>query len=311
MNRETIHALKTKLEKQIQTANPKLLKDFPLERYCSLIAGYPRLANYAYVSPEVKKFCDAVLMNSNGHVLELYNKCLLLELMEKAVDRLDHLRLTHEIKGLYLINFERIVREIENNENTSGFYMYPDDKFLKELGVCSLKMIPAGAQKISLSPLPVGFLFKEVKSQFIEALKFVVFDLKGVNLFYSIHTDSHDPHLMSEFNAQGWRVFLMRCSDILKLNPEVKGIFGISWFIDPQLEKISPKVCYVRHILYQSGGKIFFVAPAVSSIQDAVYKSPTRKQLYDRGKYIPRDYIGIWPRKALISWADKEKGLIQ
>jgi hypothetical protein len=49
----------------------------------------------------------------------------------------------------------------------------------------------------------------------------------------------------------------------------------------------------------------------VSSIQDAVYKSPTRKQLYERGKYIPKEYIGMWSRRSLISWADKEKGLIQ
>lgn len=311
MNKETIRTLKAKIEKQIQAANPRVLKDFPLERCSGLIAGYPRLANYAYVSPEMKQLCDAVLVNSNGHVLELYNKCLLLDLMEKALDRLDHLTVTDEIKGFYRVNFERIVREIENNENPAGFYMHPDDKFLKELGVCSLRMIPAGAQKISLSPLPVNFLFKDVRAQFMEALKFILFDLKGVNRFYSFHTDSHDPHLMSEFNAQGWRVFLMRCADVLKLNPEVKGVFGISWFIDPQLEKISPKVCYVRNILYQSGGKIFYVAPAVSSIQDAVYKSPTRKQLYERGKYIPREYIGIWSRKSLIGWADKEKGLIQ
>lgn len=311
MKREAIRTLKSKIERQIQSANPRILKDFPLERCSDLIAGYPRLASYMYVSPEVKQFCDAILTNSNGHVMELYNKCLLLGLMEKALDRLDGLKITEEIKGFYMMNFERILREIEINENPAGFYMYPDDKFLKELGVCSLRMIPAGAQKISLSPLPVNFLFKDVRAQFIEALKFVLFDLKGVNLFYSIHTDSHDPHLMSEFNPQGWRVFLLRCADILKLNPEVKGVFGISWFIDPQLERISPKVCYVRHILYKSGGKIFFVAPAMSSIQDAVYKSPTRKQLYERGKYIPRDYIGIWPRKALISWADTEKGLIQ
>lgn len=311
MNKEAIYTLKTRLEKQIQTANPTVLKDFPLERYIGLVESYPRLAYYTYISPEVKRFCDAVLMSSNGHVLELYNKCLLLELAAKAMDRLDSLNLPEEIRGLYLMNFERIVSEIGKNGNPAGFYMYPDDKFFKELGICSLRMIPAGVQKISLSPLPVRFLFKEIKSQFIEALKFVVFDLKGLSLFYCMHTDSHDPHLMSEFNAEGWRLFLLRCADILKLKPEIKGIFGTSWFIDPQLEKISPKICYVRHILYRSGGKIFYVAPAVDSIQDALYKSPTRKQLYDRGKYIPQEYIGIWPRKALISWADKEKGLIQ
>ncbi|HOI05586.1 MAG TPA: hypothetical protein PK213_00480 [Deltaproteobacteria bacterium] len=286
------------------------MDDLPLERYGELVRKYPFTSSYKYVSAEVRRFCDAILMSSNGHVLELYNKWLLVWLIEKAVSGgLAGLNVPGEIKTLYCMNFERIMREIEFSENEPGFYMHYEDRFLRELGVCSLRVIPAGAQKISLSPLPMVFLFREGVSQFISGMSFLLFDLKGFKRFYSMHTDSHDPYLISEFNADGWRRYLVRTAELLKLNPTVSGMFGRSWFIDPQLEKISPKVCYVRRLVFESGGRIFYAGPAVDGIQDAVYKSPTRKKLYDDGKYIPREYIGIWPRKKLIGWAEGQKAL--
>lgn len=310
MDIERVQVLKKKLETWIRNANPRIMNDFPLERYCELVRKYPFSASYKFVSSEVRRFCDGILMNSNGHVLELYNKWLLVRLVEKALsDGMSGLAVPEEVKSFYRMNFQRVMREIEFSENEPGFYMHYEDKFLKELGVCSLRVIPAGAQKISLSPLPVNFIFKEGVPQFLDALSFLLFDLRGFKKFYTMHTDSHDPYLMSEFNAQGWRRYLLRAADILMLNPTVSGIYGRSWFIDPQLEEISPRVCYVRKLVFESGGRIFSVGAAANDIQDAVYRSPTRKRLFDDGKYIPRDYIGIWPRKSLINWAQDQKRL--
>jgi hypothetical protein len=308
MDTERIQALRKKIETWIRNANPGIMQEFPLEGYIGLVQRYPAMTSYKYVSAEVRDFCDGILGNSNGHVLELYNKWLLVRLIEKAVSgEVNGLRVPEEVKNLYSMNFERIMREIEFSENEPGFYMHDDDKFLKEFGVCSLRVIPAGAQKISLSPLPVMFIFREGMPQFLNALSFLLLDVRGYKKFYTMHTDSHDPYLMSEFNADGWRRYLIRTADILKLNPAVTGIFGRSWFIDPRLEEISPNVCYVRKLTFESGGRIFYVGAAVDGIQDAIYKSPTRKKLYADGKYIPRDYIAIWPRKGLISWADMQK----
>jgi hypothetical protein len=308
MDNDKVQGLKKKLESWIRNASPKLLNDFPLERYSELVQKYPYSATYKYVSAEVRRFCDEILMSSNGHVLELYNKWLLVRLIEKALSgEVNGLKVPEEVKSLYSLNFERIMREIEFSENEPGFYMHYEDKFLKELGVCSLRVIPAGAQKISLSPLPKKFIFMEGMPQFINALSFLLFDVKGFNKFYTMHTDSHDPYLMSEFNADGWRRYLVRTADILKMDPTVSGIFGRSWFFDPRLEDISPKVCYVRDLTLESGGKIFYVGDAVEGIHDAIYKSPTRKRLYNDGKYIPKEYIAIWPRKTLISWAENQR----
>lgn len=309
MERERLHFLKEKIEGQIHAADPTLLRDFPFGMYMDLIESYPQIANYTYVSDGARQLSEGIFMRSDRDTLELYHRGLLLALIDKALDSLNMLHLPDDINRYYHLSFERIAQDLEKNTHEPGFYLYPNDKFFKELGVCSLRLIPAGAQKISLSSLPAEFIFRNGMSQFMEGVLYVLSELKGFKPLYNMHTDSHDPFLMSEFNEKGWRNFLIRAAEMLKLNPEVRGIFGKTWFVDPQLEEISPRLCYVRKIFNQNGGRFFYIGPSTNGIEDAVYKSPTRKQLYDRGKYIPKDYLGIWSRKKLIPWAERQKRL--
>lgn len=307
MDTSRIHALRHGLEKQITASNPGLLRDFPLAAYMDLIDRYPRIGNYTYISPEVSDLADTLSRICTVTVLETYHQCLMLALIEKALEKLEHLKLPDEIKTYYHMNFERMLDDMERESHAAGFYLYPHDKFLKDLGICSLRLIPAGAQKLNLAPLPLEFLFRNGASQFLKGLMYVLFELKGFTPLYNMHTDSHDTQLMSEFNPEGWQNYYIRAAELIKLNPEVKGVFGRTWFVDPQLEKISPKLCYVRHMLGRNGGRFFYLGPCTSGIEDAVYKSPTRKKLYEDGKYTPRDYLGVWSGRSLIRWAESRK----
>ncbi len=62
-------------------------------------------------------------------------------------------------------------------------------------------MIPAGAQKINKSRIPLKILYRQGATQFIKAILFIVFELKGVQPLFGMHTDSHDPDLMAECNG--------------------------------------------------------------------------------------------------------------
>lgn len=115
-----------------------------------------------------------------------------------------------------------------------------------------------------------------------------------------MHTDSNDPHLMADFNQEGWIRFYKRVSDMLEIYPHVKGVFGSSWFFDPILEDISPRLVYLRIIVTDNGGKLFHIGSNDQSIKDATQKSQIRRKLCQEGKYIP---TSIWPRKNLIAWA--------
>lgn len=306
MNLGKASKLKNKLIEEIKSFNSDLLSKFPLERYIEYLENYPTISSYKYVSTEIEKFSKDLLTIGNNNILESYHKLILIILIIKAKDKIDSMKLPEDIKNLYSINFNRIINNIERNVFAPGFYMYPQDKFFKELGVCSLKIIPAGAQKINISSLPISFLFKGGIIQFLKGILFIFFKLGGFKPIYDMHTDSHDPNLLAEWNYKGWVRFYIRIAELLKINRHIKGIYGIGWPFDPKLEKISPRHIYLREIVTKNGGKLFYIGPSENAIKSATFKSPTRRKLYREGKYLPTDYMVVWPRKKLIEWANKQ-----
>ena len=98
-----------------------------------------------------------------------------------------------------------------------------------------------------------------------------------------MHTDSHDPHLLSQWNYEGWFRFYVRVAELLKINKHIKGIYGVGWPFDPQLEKISPRHIYLREIVVINGGKLFYIGPSENAIKSATFKSQTIRRLYKEG----------------------------
>ena len=79
---------------------------------------------------------------------------------------------------------------------------------------------------------------------------------------------------------------------------------GLSWFYDPYLKEISPSLNYLREIVIDNGGSLYYVGPNESAIRNATLLSMKRKELYEEGKYMPTNYLYIWPKKKLIQWAE-------
>ena len=88
---------------------------------------------------------------------------------------------------------------------------------------------------------------------------------------------------------------------MLALNPEIRGMWGGSWFYDPALERISPRLEYLRSVPQDNGAYVFYSNIDING--GALSKSDTRKQAYEDGKYLPKSYSVIWPRRHLLDWA--------
>jgi len=300
---QNINDLMEKISTEICLFDNNLLINFPLSKYITYLYDSPQIGSYGYLSNKLKEYCNIILINSNEQIMELYHKLILLTLILKAKDKLVNKKLPYDINTLYEMNFKRIIHSIGNN--SSGSFIYPQDNFLKDLAICTLKMIPAGAQKIHLDVISKRFLFKNGLKQFIECVIFIYFELGGFRPLYNMHTDAHDQDLLEEFNANGWKRFYLRVAHLLKMNKKVKGIFGNSWFFDPQLNNISPRLKYLREIPIKNGGRLFYTGSEPQSIKNAILKSATRRKLYNEGKYIPRNHLIIWSRKQLINWANQ------
>jgi hypothetical protein len=230
---------------------------------------------------------------------------LLLRLIRDKAQHINTLNLPEEVKSLYCKNFVRIAEHMSDNDD--GFYRYSDEKFCKDLALCRLKMIPVGAALLEEGRLSKRFLFKKGLSQTVRGLSFIVRELKGFSPCYQLHLDSRpDSICLAEFNSDGWKRTFRRIAELLKMRPTIKGVFGSTWFHDPALEAISPRLRFLNEVMvcHENRAALFYNGTSQKTIEDALSKSPTRRKLYNEGSYMPASYLVIWPRHRLIKWAD-------
>ncbi len=197
------------------------------------------------------------------------------------------------------------MRNIARDHDAPAFYVYP--KFTKELAICTLRLIPAGVQKLHLHGLPRRPLLSLNPRRLIDSLGFLIFQLRGSSPFYQIHTDSRDAKAMLLFRPAGWLEFYRRVARLLELNPAVLGLFGSSWFFDPALARVSPELAYLSRLVTDHGGRLICRGPCgQGSREDALSLSARRRELFAAGEYVPMDYLAVWPRRELIAAAGGE-----
>lgn len=301
-NQENASEVLKDIVNKIDEVDKTILEKYPLEKYIEYIEKDETSYGYKIKSKQIELICDSIIKESSIDTLALYHRAIMLSLLRKNYSKVrdkcileDAIAITHE-------NFNKIYDTTINNK---GHFLYSNDTFCKNIAVSSLRLIPLGAQKINKNRMPFKILYKGGFKQFIKTLYMIVFTLRGIKPLYDIHTDSSDPDLLKEFNPDGWVRMYKRLARFLKVHKDVKGVVATSWFFDPVLNDISPRLTYLREIVTDNGGLIFYVG--IDSGKDAISKSKTRRELYYAGKYVPKSYVLIWPRKKIIEWESREQ----
>jgi hypothetical protein len=290
---------------ELRSLDERLLDDHPVEAYIGYLDAYPKISCFSFISAQVSKCCDILVKRVGERGLAVYHKLVLLTLSRRSTLALPGMNLSEDVRAIYLADLERIVNDIACGAASAGRYQYP--QLCKDLAVCSLRLIPAGVAKLHLHSLPRQFLLTSNLGQSVRAWRLVLFDLMGKSPLYEYHMDSNDPACLPQFNPLGWTQFYIRAAALLRLNPRVKGLFGITWFYDPVLDHVSPRLAYLRTLITDNGGKLFRFGPCnPNSIKDATFRSPTRRALYEQGKYTPTLYLAVWPRRELLAWAQRQ-----
>jgi len=216
-----------------------------------------------------------------------------------------HTKFPETIVAMFQQDHIRILGEIATKPK--GYFVHPHELFCKDLGVCRLTIAPAGAQVAHVrSGIPRSIIWKDGPAQAVSAAYFLA--RTGFQPYFEIHT--HTPWL-SEFTPIGWDRCYIRVASLLEENPEIKGMIGGSWFYDPEVERVSPRLAYLRRRPLDNGAKIFYLGGNSSeNIRNATATSATRRTLVEQGKYKPVAYMMVWARAALVSWANKNLSLL-
>lgn len=241
-----------------------------------------------HLSPAVVASLDP--MSDEERQAFLY--ALLLWEMDLFDSRAAKIGFPEEIHLHFADSFHRIMDGIE-----AGTFPFDPhgDLFQKDLAVTRLELIPAVAQLVHFgSGVPLKPLLKWGPSGWA----YVWGRCGGRRPFAEIHT--HDPMAGTYFNAAGWEETYRLIALLMGRFTEIRGMVGYAWFYDPQLEALSPRLGYLRHSPVNQGARLMPMGPDEDSARLATATSPSRREAYEQGRYIPNRHGVIWSRADML-----------
>jgi len=93
-------------------------------------------------------------------------------------------------------------------------------------------------------------------------------------------------------------------ADLMRSNPRIRAIFQSNWYLDPEVAEISPHLAFLSRFATSHGSIIGKVGSDEEVVRESTWKSGNRKRLYESGRYVPTRYYRLWPRDAVLLWAD-------
>lgn len=224
-------------------------------------------------------------------------RCVMSRLALGLPDILQGERLTEGIFSYYPSEFERLATCLETAQEHEK--LTPLSQFTRFLTGLT---VPCGAQNLDLRsaiPLPSAIMAVCRMRSISPLLKY--FNAGGLGLWYRPHTDIN---CLGEYDADGFNRYYRRVAELLRLHPNVKGLVGTSWFYDPVVPKISPRLAFLPQQQIEMGAFCFKHGSGTFEIENATKTSPTRRKLYEEGRYLPTSYSWILPRDRLIKWSE-------
>ncbi|MDP2764947.1 MAG: hypothetical protein Q8O54_08935 [Brevundimonas sp.] len=183
---------------------------------------------------------------------------------------------------------------------------YDRDFWAKDVRISLVLSVPgARTQMIDLSsPMGPGQILRHAREGWGWSVIPAYAAAQAWKPWLEVHTEARE---LSDFNEAGWDRAWATAAEICKRRPEMAGMLGSSWFYDPPLEQISPRLAYLRLNPLRHGAFMIHQGPGEIHTQRAATSSPTRAALIEKGEYTARSWIVAWPRAALINWADGRK----
>lgn len=193
----------------------------------------------------------------------------------------------------YADAFNRIIDQVAADPS---FADLASDSFLKDLWIARVVMIPAFAQVWWPHS---GLSAKAVVGAGAGAAAYVFLRCGGRRPFLEGHT--HDPVAKAYWNEAGWGEALRLAALALPALPRARGAFGTAWFYDPAIKQITPRIAFAQDLQVGRGAHRFKVGSNEAAIANATATSPSRRELYQKGDYLPTDYAVIWSRRDLLA----------
>jgi hypothetical protein len=268
-----------------------------VQEFIACFSDLPPYGGYKHIPAAAQAIHRSIMERVGPEATRSFLFASLILAIIKSLDSRVFSALPTRVRQHQLTQFRRIV---DNAPSITAICDIDNDLFHKDLGLATMRLYAAGAQLVDVRT-GIGRVTL-IKGGMRELPRRLAIFLKigGFKPFFQIHT-----HLayLDEFNEEGWNECYRCCAELYALHPRALGMYGGSWFYDPVLSTISPRLNYLRATPQEAGAFCLFDSVSEQTIDDATATSPTRKSMYKEGTYQPKSYALIWPREAQIRWA--------
>lgn len=276
---------------------PDLIQEDVAKTFIDLATKIGDFDHYKYFPEAAKKIITEIQSTHGLSATKTFTRGILLhaiiDLIEKkSLEGLPATILKHQSMHLYRI--------ANDTETESDWLDISHDIFQKEFGITTLRLFSAGAQLIDVRcGIPRSILLKNGLGNVYKNLALMI-KLGGFKPFFQIHTHKLN---LDQFHEEGWNECYRGCAELYEIIPKSLGMFGSSWFYDPALDSISPRLNYLRQTPIEGGANLIFYSEGGDAIDNSIATSSTRRELYEAGKYMPKSYMLIWGKEAQKKWA--------
>jgi hypothetical protein len=202
------------------------------------------------------------------------------------------------VRALFPRELERIGRQLADED--ASYYDFAVDSFAKDFALLTHRFIPLGAEFAEPDAgVPRGVLRAGAGAAWLMLAR-----ARGFRPFFALHAH---PRSLGDFNPEGWLATYHRLAELLEANPGVRGMTSASWFLDPALAAVSPRLAYLRAVPEAGGARFFFSARDTRGESGALARSPTRRALFAQGRYVPEVWLRVWLRGDVIAWSRRER----
>lgn len=188
-------------------------------------------------------------------------------------------------------------------EEAGDDYAFPSGEFVKDFRFVHGMSVYFGTQVVDLREGigPKTAVKLAAKAPMLSARTYF-----GTSLRFHVEN-----RWLENFDEASWEKFYFHVADLLEAHPDNAGMVSTSWFFDPALAKVSPRLAYLIGIPLSGGAQIVRHHTTDFDIASATSKSNTRRKMYEAGEYTPVSYTFVWNREQLIPWARERQRQIE
>lgn len=173
-------------------------------------------------------------------------------------------------------------------------------RFVRMAKIATARRWPAGQFEWEVGGIARRDLLGVDLKHLPATVAFVLRRMHGLAPVFFSHLNPGRPHrslLESEANHS-----YAQMARAMALQPEIRGFAACSWFRSPGTHRVSPHLAWLSRVFLEHGGWVVdagFEDPECG----VLYRSDTRRKLYDAGQFKPRRGLVLWPRSEMIAWA--------